>query len=120
MAVRFILTRTRSSPRTRVAFSESKGKAAPRLEQRALLVCIGFKPSRARVSTKEAFQSAMISQFGSLFRAWREAGEALFMIRPGWSMCDSDWELQGLDPTGRDRLSWGEFTHVFRLPGTHT
>ncbi|CAE7561224.1 ftsH [Symbiodinium natans] len=37
----------------------------------------------------------MISQFGTLFRAWRE----------------------GLDPTGRDRLSWGEFTHVFRLPG---
>ncbi|CAE7532530.1 ftsH, partial [Symbiodinium pilosum] len=52
---------------------------------------------RLGVSTKEAFQAAMISQFGTLFRAWRE----------------------GLDPTGRDRLSWGEFTHVFRLLGLH-
>ena len=29
--------------------------------------------AHARVSTKEAFQAAMISQFGTLFRAWREA-----------------------------------------------
>jgi len=60
-------------------------------------VRVGTDRGRLGVSTKEAFQSAMISQFGSLFRAWRE----------------------GLDPTGRDRLSWGEFTHVFRLLGLH-
>eukprot|EP00913_Durusdinium_trenchii_P018981 g17837.t1 len=51
----------------------------------------------ARVSTKEALIDTLISRFGSVFRAWREV----------------------LDPLGRGRLSWGEFTHVFRRLGLH-
>ena len=74
----------------------------------------------ARVSTKEAFQAAMISQFGTLFRAWREAGRSQDDVRKEGVIFYLDFKLQGLDPTGRDRLSWGEFTHVFRLPGTQT
>lgn len=50
---------------------------------------------RLGVSTKDALIDALISRYGSVFRAWREV----------------------LDPAGRDRLSWGEFTHVFRRLG---
>ncbi|CAK9058280.1 unnamed protein product, partial [Durusdinium trenchii] len=53
--------------------------------------------TRLGVSTKEALIDTLISRFGSVFRAWREV----------------------LDPLGRGRLSWGEFTHVFRRLGLH-
>ncbi|CAJ1445303.1 unnamed protein product [Effrenium voratum] len=53
--------------------------------------------TRLGVSTKDALIAALISRFGSLYRAWRE----------------------GLDPTGRGRLSWGEFTYIYRRLGLH-
>ena len=53
--------------------------------------------TRLGVSTKEALIDTLIARFGSVFRAWREV----------------------LDPAGRGRLSWGEFTQVFRRLGLH-
>ena len=77
----------------------------------------------ARVSTKEALISTLISRFGSVFRAWREAQKS-------WSARHALTGFDGrvLDPLGRGRLSWGwvhvRFSLVFvpvdhAKPGVH-